>query len=213
VAIGRCGRPKWQPARYRPRMLFAQRHWAGLEDGSITLAFRRWRTPRVRAGHRYRTPAGVLEVDAVDVVELDAISDDEARRAGFPDRAQLVRALERKREGAVHRIAFHHAGPDPRIELRAQADLSADEVAELRARLEDLDARTRRGPWTRDYLRLIAERPGVLAAELAPLVGRPRLPFKADVRRLKELGLTESLDVGYRLSPRGQALLAALDER
>jgi hypothetical protein len=36
-----------------------------------------------------------------------------------------------------------------------------------------------------------------------------RLPFKANVRKLKALGLTESLDVGYRLSPRGEALLAA----
>ena len=192
-------------------MLFAQRHWAGLEDGSITLAFRRWRSPRVRAGSRYRTPAGVLEVDAVDVVDPAAITDDEARRAGFPAAEQLVRALERKREGVVHRIAFHHVGADPRIELRARADLSADELAELRGRLDDIDARTKRGPWTRAYLRLIADHPGVLAAELAPLVDRPRLPFKADVRRLKELGLTESLETGYRLSPRGEAVLAALD--
>ena len=193
-------------------MLFAQRHWPGLEDGSITLAFRRWRAPRVRAGRRYRTPAGVLEVDAVDVVEPSAITDEEAQRAGFPTAESLLRALDRKREGVVHRIAFHRVGEDPRIELRAAADLSAADVAELRARLDDMDARTRRGPWTRAYLRLIADHPGVLAAELAQLVERPRLPFKADVRRLKELGLTESLEVGYRLSPRGAALLAALDD-
>jgi hypothetical protein len=31
------------------------------------------------------------------------------------------------------------------------------------------------------------------------------------VRKLKELGLTESLLVGYRLSPRGRALLDQLD--
>jgi hypothetical protein len=193
-------------------VLFAKRHWPGLEDGSITLAFRRWRTPRVRAGNRYRTPAGVLEVDAVEVVEPAAITDDEARRAGFPAAEALVRALDRNREGVVHRIAFHHVGADPRIELRERAELSAEDLAELLARLDDMDARTKRGPWTRRYLRLIAEHPAVLAAELAPLVDRPRLPFKADVRRLKELGLTESLEVGYRLSPRGTALLAALDD-
>lgn len=45
------------------------------------------------------------------------------------------------------------------------------------------------------------------AANLAALLGRETLPFKADVRRLKALGLTESLDVGYRLSPRGRAFL------
>ena len=75
-------------------MLFEQRLWSGLADGSVTVAFRRWKRPRARVGGRHRT------------------------------------------------------------------------------------------------------------------CGRERLPFKADVRKLKELGLTESLEVGYRLSPRGRALLA-----
>jgi hypothetical protein len=35
-------------------------------------------------------------------------------------------------------------------------------------------------------------------------------PFKRRVRQLKELGLTESLEVGYRLSPRGRTVLARL---
>jgi hypothetical protein len=43
--------------------------------------------------------------------------------------------------------------------------------------------------------------------------GRERHPFKTDVRKHKELGLTESLEVGYRLSPRGRALLARLGDR
>ena len=34
--------------------------------------------------------------------------------------------------------------------------------------------------------------------------------FKPRVRRLKELGLTESLEVGYRLSPRGEDALTQL---
>ncbi len=57
-------------------------------------------------------------------------------------------------------------------------------------------------------LRLIAERPAVRAADLAAAVGREKAPFKLDVRKLKNLGLTLSLDVGYRLSPRGEAYLA-----
>jgi hypothetical protein len=56
-------------------------------------------------------------------------------------------------------------------------------------------------------LRLIADRPGTRAADLAAELGREKLPFKAEVRKLKELGLTESLQVGYRLSPRGRAYL------
>ena len=33
------------------------------------------------------------------------------------------------------------------------------------------------------------------------------MSFKVNVRKLKGLGLAESLEVGYRLSPRGRALL------
>ena len=55
---------------------------------------------------------------------------------------------------------------------------------------------------------MIADQPGVRAPDLAASVGRETKPFKIDVRKLKELGLTESLPVGYRLSPRGRAFLA-----
>ncbi|HJW62866.1 MAG TPA: hypothetical protein VJ849_05160, partial [Actinomycetes bacterium] len=60
--------------------------------------------------------------------------------------------------------------------------------------------------------RLIGDQPGVRAGDLAGQRGRERHPFKTDVRKLKELGLTESLEVGYRLSPRGRALLSRLGE-
>ncbi len=60
-------------------------------------------------------------------------------------------------------------------------------------------------------LRLIADRPGVRAPDLAASTGRETAPFKVDVRKLKELGLTESLQVGYRISPRGRAVLGRLD--
>ena len=43
---------------------------------------------------------------------------------------------------------------------------------------------------------------------LAARAGIDRPTFKQRVRRLKALGLTESLEVGYRLSPRGEAVLA-----
>lgn len=58
-----------------------------------------------------------------------------------------------------------------------------------------------------EVLALIAARQEMPAEELAAARGEERLPFKRRVRRLKELDLTESLDVGYRLSPRGRAYL------
>jgi hypothetical protein len=189
-------------------MLFEQRLWAGLADGSVTVTFRRWRRPRARPGGRHRTPAGVLAVDAVTEVDPAAITEDDARRAGFPSLAALLGQLDRHGDGPVYRVDFHHAGADPREALRQADDLSEEELAGLRARLERPDRAARDGPWTVATLELIGDRPGVRAADLAAAAGRERLPFKADVRKLKELGLTESLEVGYRLSPRGRALLA-----
>lgn len=191
-------------------MLFPQRFHAGLADGSVTLAFRRWRRPSVKAGGRQRTPVGELAIDAVDEVALDDITDGEARRAGYADRADLLCELARRPDGTLYRIAFHHAGADPRIALREQAELSDDEWQRIAARLDRLDRASRHGPWTATVLRLIAERPAVRAADLAESLGREKLPFKTDVRKLKELGLTESLEVGYRISPRGRAVLARL---
>jgi hypothetical protein len=192
-------------------MLFEQRLWAGLADGTVTVTFRRWPRPRARAGGRHRTPAGVLAVDAVTVVDPAAITEEDARRAGFGSLAELRRRLDRRGDGPVYRIDFHHAGADPREALRQADALSADELAGLRARLDRLDRAARGGPWTAATLRLIGDRPQVRAADLAAAAGRERLAFKADVRKLKELGLTESLEVGYRLSPRGRALLERLD--
>jgi hypothetical protein len=187
-------------------MLFARRLWDGIVDGSITLAFRRWRSARAKAGSRHRTPFGVVEIVSVEVV--DDVSDAEAVRAGFPDRAALSTAL--RGSGDLYRVEFRWVGEDPRIALRERDRLSDEEWRELEARLTRLD---RRGPWTVELLRLIDTHPGVRAPDLAASLGRETLPFKRDVRKLKELGLTESLRVGYRLSPRGRAWLARTRDR
>lgn len=189
-------------------MLFAERFWPGLADGSITLAFRRWTRPRARVGSRHTTPAGVLEIEAVEVVSAGAVTDHEARRGGFRDRAALLAEIGAGTDDQVHRIAFRHVGTDPRVELR-ERPLEPDEVPDVVARLDRMDARAGGGPWTRATLAAIAARPEVRAGDLAAALGRERLAFKADVRKLKALGLTESLEVGYRLSPRGISLLEA----
>ena len=173
-------------------MLFRPADLSRIAAGEITLAFRRWQKPRVKVGSTLKTPVGVLEVTAVDVVE--SISAEEARAAGFSTPEEIYAVL--KPRGPIHRVALHLAGPDPRIALR---ETPPDEA--LFARLD------RMGPWTYEYLAAIGERPEVRAADLAESFGRERLDFKRDVRRLKELGLTVSLEVGYRLSPRGEAVL------
>jgi hypothetical protein len=194
-------------------MILGRRFREGIVAGEITLAFRRWKRPRLKAGTRMRTPSGIVVVDRVAVVSRDQIVDEDARRAGFGSRADLFRVLDGGRrggkpaEGEIHRIELHYGGPDPRIALRERADLDDEELADLDARLARFDARSRDGPWTNDVLELIAQRPATIAEELAASRGEARLRFKRRVRRLKELGLTESLETGYRLSPRGRAYL------
>ena len=72
-----------------------------------------------------------------------------------------------------------------------------------------MDKASAYGAWTRETLDLIDLNPTVRAPDLAAQVGRETADFKKDVRKLKELGLTESLDIGYLLSPRGQAVVDA----
>jgi hypothetical protein len=198
------------PAWHANTVLFPRDALEGLRAGRVTLAFRRWRRARVRAGTMMRTRAGLVEVLAVDVVSRSALTEHDARRTGSSSLDDLLRALDRYGEGEIHRIELRWAGPDPRIELRERAELSDEELGEVRRRLERLDAASRHGPWTRTVLELIRERPGVRAPDLAAGLGRENQAFKRDVRKLKELGLTESLEVGYRLAPRGRAVLERL---
>jgi hypothetical protein len=178
--------------------------------GEVTVQFRRWARPTVRPGGRLRTALGELSIDAVEPVTLSSITAADARAAGESTRAALVGAL-RQRTGTVYRVSLHYAGADPRIALREDDVLDDDAVRAINEELDAIDARTRREPWTRAVLGVIARSPGVVAIDLATELGRDRASFKADVRRLKELGLTESLEVGYRLSPRGRAFVARTD--
>jgi hypothetical protein len=102
-------------------------------------------------------------------------------------------------------VAFHHVGADPRTALAASDRLADDQLAELDKRPARMDAASRYGPWSAATMTAIAENPGAGAGDLAEELGRKRDPFATDVRKLKNLGLPLSLEVGYKLSPRGAA--------
>jgi len=192
-------------------MLMQMRFRDAIERGTVTLTFRRWKRPQVVAGNTYRTAAGRIVVDAIDVVDPERITLADAKRAGFSSRAELLGELRGPADLPTYRIRFHPAAhADPRTALAADGALSPADVDEIARRLERLDRASSHGSWTHEVLRTIAARPAVRAADLAAGFGRETQPFKLDVRKLKNLGLTVSLDVGYRLSPRGEAYLAAV---
>lgn len=188
--------------------MFSNADLAGIVSGEVDLAFRRWKRRMHTPGGRQRTRAGVVRFGAVDVVDPASLTEADASRAGT-DLARLQTLLARK-EGDVYRIEVAFAGADERVALRESDTLTDDELRAVADRLAGMDARSKHGAWTRQHLELIATRPGVLAETVGASIGREKRPFKADVRRLKELGLTESLPVGYRLSPRGEAVLGWL---
>jgi hypothetical protein len=189
-------------------MLFERRLRVGIADGSITMTFRRWKRPQVVAGHQYRTGDGLIQMDAVDIVEERMITDEAARRAGYASPADLMAELQGRPDLPIYRLQFHRVdSPDPRAQLAADDQLGPEEVGAIERRLERLDRASPHGPWTTAVLERIASHPGVRAPDLAASMARQVLPFKRDVRKLKELGLTLSLRIGYRLSPRGEAYL------
>jgi hypothetical protein len=186
---------------------FERRLRDGIADGSVTVVFRRWRRVQVVAGHRYRTGTSMIEVEAVETVEPAALTDEDAARAGYADPAGLLADLRGDPGLPLYRIGLRRLDePDPREVLAADDALTAEDAAGLDRRLERLDRASRNGPWTGATL-AVAAHPGTRAADLAALLGREMPPFKVDVRKLKNLGLTHSLEVGYRLSPRGIAYL------
>jgi hypothetical protein len=186
-------------------MLFRHDILQGIAEGRVTLAFRRWRRAPPAAGSSLRSPVGVLCFDRVTIVDEGDITPEDVRRTGL-SRDELRASITG--EGTLVRIELRLAGADPRIALRERLPEHAESAA-IVARLARIDAASPT-PWTTRYLQLIADQPGVVSRVLAPQVDADLPPFKRRVRQLKELGLTESLEVGYRLSPRGRAVLEGL---
>ncbi len=191
-------------------MLFSKSAWSGLAEGSITVTFRTWAKPQAKAGGRYRVAGMLLEATDVREVQVATLTQADATSAGAADLAALLRRLNDPGPAAtVWRVDLRYVGIDDRVERRADAALTDDDIAALRTRLDRMD-RHATTPWTRATLRLIEKYPGVVSTDLARHTGQERPDFKLNVRKLKEMGLTESLKVGYQLSPRGEALLRSI---
>ena len=191
-------------------MLFTAATLRGLADGRVRCTYRRWEVVRPTVGSRFTTSAGVVEVTSITPADQQHLTERDAADAGFNSVAELVKWCSAKGQGDLYRVGIVLAGPDPRVALRGADELDSGDVAALNTKLDRMD-RAADQPWTRHTLRQIQRLPGVVSTELAAEVGQERHAYKLRVRRLKALGLTESLERGYRLSPRGVAYLAAFD--
>ena len=181
--------------------------------GEVDTLFRRQKRPTVKSGGSLRTRAGMLDIVQVDRIELDQITVDDARRAGFGSIIAVIDELTQKPEGDFYRVRVRVGGVDPRVELRERSELSDEELVDVQTRLDRLDAYSARGAWTRRFLTMLSEQPHTRAPDLAASIGWETKPFKANVAKLKALGLTISHSPGYELSPRGHTVLADLRRR
>jgi hypothetical protein len=193
-------------------MMFKSMFHSGIVDGSINLTYRAWKRPQAKVGNRYFIhPIGDIRVTAIDQ-DVDEISDQDLARSGFDNENVMRKAMRAGAASVIYRIEFEFMGlrgaDGP---LLRETVPGADELADLHTRLLAKDARTGQA-WTAQMLTMISASPGTSAGVLARQVDRERLKFKADVRKLKALGLTISLETGYRLSVRGEAYLAYLQE-
>jgi hypothetical protein len=192
-------------------MLFRSDVLEKIKAGEVSLVFRKWRKPGAKAGGTQLTQAGVIAIDLVEHIHEDELTEQDARDAGAATLDELRKDLAKdQRGGELYRIRLHYIGEDPRIALRSADKLSDIELHHILAKLAKMDATSKRGPWTREYLQLIHDMPATHAIVLARSIGQDNLVFKPNVRKLKALGLTISLSPGYRLSPRGEKVLIAL---
>jgi hypothetical protein len=190
-------------------MLLSQKTLDAIVNGEIDRVYRRWKRPAVVDGTLQRTSHGLVEVIGVRQVEESEI---DAGAAGFATNEEVLAGIRPPETGRnLYEIRIRWAGEDPRLTLRESTDL--DEAA-----LDAIDSVVsgigrHGGPTGIELLEMIAANPATPAQDLADGIGVERDVLKRRIRQLKELGLTESLRIGYRLSPRGEAYLARMSER
>lgn len=185
-------------------MQFTQDSHEAVASGRITVTFRLWKRLHAKVGGRYTVGPTIIEVDAIEMIPFHAVTKRDVELAGAPSkdavRRRAAHAGPIDDDTLVYRVEFHVVDAKPSI---ADALTDDEHVAHVMKKLDAMDARSKIGAWTRATLRRIGEREGMVSTELAAQLHRPRMEFKADVRKLKALGLTESLETGYRLTPLG----------
>jgi hypothetical protein len=80
-------------------------------SGDITVSFRLWSRPKVRAGGRYAVGPVYIEVDSIELVPFSSVTRGDVRRSGERDRESLreraAHAGPIDDDTLVYRVEFH----------------------------------------------------------------------------------------------------------
>lgn len=191
-------------------MLFKQKYLAQIVDCTVNTAFRKWKKPTVKTDGTLITPVGQLKIIEVQQIDYSSITDHEIKAAGYESRQELDKELSAKSEGELYKITFKLIGDDPRIALRETSEISEEEFIKIKDKLKRLDTSGVIKDWTLKVLSSINDNAGKRAVDLAKDLGYDKMWLKPSIRKLKSMGLTISLPVGYKLSPRGEEVLKRL---
>ena len=191
-------------------MLFKTKFLALIKAKKIETAIRKWTRPTVKENGTLITAVGQLCITSVKKIKYNEITDEEVNKAGYSGREELDTELSYKNAGEIYIITFRLEGEDPRIELRQNNNITPNELAALQKKLQALEVRSKVEGWPLRILEAVNNQPGLYAIQYANKLGYEKIWFKLHIRKLKNLGLTISLENGYEISPRGQAFLASV---
>lgn len=188
-------------------MLFKEKHLQGIRLGEISLAFRKWKKPAVKTGSLIKTSIGLVEIKEVSEIDASEITIGNAINAGFASLHELLQLLGKAEQGVIYKINVRYFDEDPRIALRENINPENLELKEITSKLERLDRYSKQGQWTLEILKLIHQNPTLRAADLAQRTKWEKEWLKLNIRKLKNIGLTISHEVGYSISPLGEKYL------
>jgi hypothetical protein len=95
-------------------MLIKRKVLEAIKAGTITLQFRRWTRPSVKAGGTLKTKVGLLRIGRIDEMSPAVVTEADARKAGFKDVAEFRKWLNTMKQGPLfHRIEVSYIGPPP----------------------------------------------------------------------------------------------------
>lgn len=194
-------------------MLFKVVHLDGIRSGRISVAFRKWKKMAVNESSQVKTAVGIVQVIGIEKFSMKGITAALAAKAGYDNLESLLLDLSKIKEGTLYKISLRYGGADPRIALRNKTDVTSETIDTILQKLDRLDSFSKNGPWTHQVLTAIQNNPQLRAVDLARLTDREKDWLKINIRKLKNLGLTISHEVGYSISPLGKRVLQNLTRK
>src|SRR3954468_16312328 len=95
-------------------MLIKREVLEAIKRGDITLQFRRWTRPSVKAGGTLKTAVGLLKIGRIDAMRPEDVTAADARKAGFGSVAALHKWLGTMKQGPLfQRIEVSYLGEPP----------------------------------------------------------------------------------------------------